>query len=157
MLFDVQAALAEILNTPAGYCDTRDICDLKAQQLQQSQLAIVSAPTDVTTSPAQLASLPMAQPSNRDNRRYRSAHPDEITQLPAPASRSRQVDASPDAHGYCHTWTGRAVRLDEWRQLGAWDRHGPAGRLFCGICKAWVSREGVCGQAGCGKAQGGAV
>lgn len=159
MLFDVQAALAEILNMPAGHCDTRDTCDLKAQKSQksQSQPVNVPTPTDVTTSHAHLASVPMAQPSNRDNRGYRSPHPVEITQPPSPASPSRQDDARPDEHGYCHSWTGRVVRLDEWRQLGAWDRHGPAGRLFCGICKAWVSREGGCGQVGCWKAHGGAA
>lgn len=39
------------------------------------------------------------------------------------------------------TWTGRVVRLDDWRQLSAWDRHGPDGRHFCGICRAWVQPD----------------
>ncbi|WP_147393068.1 hypothetical protein [Paracoccus siganidrum] len=63
----------------------------------------------------------------------------------------RQDDARPDADGYCRTWTGRIVRLDEWRNLTAWDRHGPAGRLFCGICKQWVSRDADCPQSECWK------
>lgn len=42
-------------------------------------------------------------------------------------------------NGNPKTWTGRIVSLDEWRKLSEWDRHGPDGRLFCGICRAWVS------------------
>lgn len=80
-----------------------------------------------------------------------------VTAFAPPPLSPRQDHARPDAHGWCHTWTGRVVRLDEWRQLSAWDRHGPAGRLFCGICKAWVCRDGGCDQAGCWKAQGGAA
>lgn len=37
------------------------------------------------------------------------------------------------------TWTGKVVPLDAWRRLSAWERHGPDGRLFCGICRAWVA------------------
>lgn len=40
--------------------------------------------------------------------------------------------------GLPRTWTGRIVTLDEWRQLSAWDRHGPDGRLFCSVCQDWV-------------------
>lgn len=36
------------------------------------------------------------------------------------------------------TWTGRVVSLDAWRSLSAWERHGPDGRLWCGVCRAWV-------------------
>jgi|SRR5690606_1499610 len=35
------------------------------------------------------------------------------------------------------TWTGRVVSLDEWRSMSAWDRHGPNGRVFCGIARKW--------------------
>ena len=47
------------------------------------------------------------------------------------------------------TWTGRVVRLDEWRSLSAWDHHGPDGRLFCGHCRAWVAAGGCphCGES----------
>lgn len=40
------------------------------------------------------------------------------------------------------TWTGRVVSLDEWRKLPEWDRHGPDGSFFCGICGVWVKPEG---------------
>lgn len=42
------------------------------------------------------------------------------------------------------TWTGRVVNLEEWRNLSAWDRHGPDGRLWCGICQSWLSNFPDC-------------
>ena len=48
------------------------------------------------------------------------------------------------------TWTGRVVSLEEWRGLSAWDKRGPDGRLFCGICRVWIAAGGnACGVAGC--------
>lgn len=69
---------------------------------------------------------------------------DQITWPPIPGFRSRQDEPRTDEYGRCHTWTGRLVHVDEWRQLSGWDRHGPAGQLFCGICHAWVNYDGVC-------------
>lgn len=79
--------------------------------------------------------------------------------LPSAPAASRQIaDASP--HGICaltgepRTWTGRIVSLDAWRKLSDWDRHGPAGRLHCGICKAWVKPGDGCSRPGCWKGGG---
>jgi hypothetical protein len=55
------------------------------------------------------------------------------------------------AGGNPRTWTGRIVSLDEWRSLSAWNRHGPDGRLFCGICRDWVQ------PGACPRCQGGAA
>lgn len=44
------------------------------------------------------------------------------------------------------TWSGRVVNLDEWRGLSAWERHGPDGRLWCGLCHSWHF-PGACGGA----------
>lgn len=75
---------------------------------------------------------------------------------PAPArARPSQDEPYLDTAEYCRTWTGRVVSLDEWHQLSAWDRHGPAGRPFCGLCWGWVSRDEDCRQSGCRKAEGG--
>jgi len=58
-------------------------------------------------------------------------------------------------HGVCEfsdrprTWTDKVVALDEWRQLSEWEREGPAGRLWCGLCRAWVARGGGCEAQGC--------
>lgn len=49
------------------------------------------------------------------------------------------------------TWTGKVVSLDVWRRLSAWERHGPDGRIFCGVCRAWVKRDGDCLSPGCWK------
>jgi len=52
--------------------------------------------------------------------------------------------------GLPKTWTGCVVSLEEWRGLSEWERHGPGGRLFCGICRVWIAAGGnACGVAGC--------
>lgn len=127
MFFDVQAALSDILASSPSTIAT------PATQLKNAAKVADVAALDPIIS---LAPVP---------------HP------PAAASPSPQDEPRPDAHGYCHTWTGRVVRLDEWRQLGASDRNGPDGRLFCGICHLWVNYAGGCGQAGCWKAEGGSA
>jgi hypothetical protein len=40
-------------------------------------------------------------------------------------------------NGHPKTWTGKIVSLDAWRQLDAWERHGPNGRMWCGVCRDW--------------------
>jgi hypothetical protein len=45
-------------------------------------------------------------------------------------------------NGHPKTWTGKIVSLDAWRQLDEWERHGPNGRHWCGIAKAWVVPRG---------------
>ena len=35
------------------------------------------------------------------------------------------------------TWTGRSVSPEEWATLSDWDRRGPDGRLWCGVCRVW--------------------
>lgn len=58
-------------------------------------------------------------------------------------------------HGVCdftgrpRTWTGKVVVLDEWRRLSDWEREGPAGRLWCGLCCAWVAQGGSCKAQAC--------
>ena len=58
-------------------------------------------------------------------------------------------------HGACaltgkpRTWTGKIVALHDWRRLSEWEREGPAGRLFCGLCREWVKQDGGCHEAGC--------
>lgn len=74
---------------------------------------------------------------------------------PVPPSAARYEEPPINADGYCRTWLGRVVSPSEWQHLGAWDRYGPGGRLFCGICWVWVARKDGCGQAGCWKAEGG--
>lgn len=124
MLFDVQAALAEILQEAPRRCDSCDSCDSSRPESQesresQSQAVAISPPARV---------LPFAP-----------SQPNALTP-------SRDDDADAFRHGRSVTgnpltWTGRIVSLDEWRRLSGWDRHGPDGRLFCGICRAWVAAD----------------
>lgn len=59
-----------------------------------------------------------------------------------------QVHSSPKIadmrHGFAlgdrqspKTWTGKIVSLADWRQLSEWEKHGPDGRHWNGITKAW--------------------
>lgn len=130
MLFDVQAALAEIM--AADGCDSRDSCDSPAKESRESQESQLRP--GETAPPAEVLTFP-PQPS-----------------APAPsrldgAASPRIADDAPRAlcgvTGRPMTWTGKVVSLDTWRKLSAWDRHGPDGRLFCGICRAWVA-PGAC-------------
>lgn len=151
MLFDVQAALSEILAAspakPATLAtngpDVANVANVAAQRDDSLSQA------EALTFAALSATAPGASPQNGRKHHH---NPDDISQLPAHPP--RQDEACLHEIGYRHTWTGRLVRLDDWRQLSAWDRYGPAGRLFCGICKGWVSHDGNCGLAGCWKVEG---
>jgi hypothetical protein len=44
-------------------------------------------------------------------------------------------------NGHPKTWTGRVVRLDEWRALSDWDRHGSTGKRWNGLTRLW-EKEG---------------
>lgn len=79
----------------------------------------------------------------------------EETTPPPAVMPSAPDDGYPNADGYYRTWKGRLLRPDEWRELSAWGKHGPAGRLFCGICWAWVIRDDDCCQSECQKAEWG--
>lgn len=74
------------------------------------------------------------------------AHPAEIVATPPQPKREPAKGQTPEAFPYgtaCdmgdapRTWTGRIVSLDEWRRLTEWEKHGPNGRLWCGLCQSW--------------------
>jgi hypothetical protein len=44
--------------------------------------------------------------------------------------------ASPSASEQ-RTWTGRIVSLADWRRMAEWERMGPNGRFWCGLCQSW--------------------
>lgn len=121
MLFDVQAALAELLSDAPATIATPATNGAKV-----AEVADVAAPPAEFSSRANV--LPFAPPpsalaSPRDGRSAFS-HGASVTGLP-------------------RTWTGRVVSLEEWRTLTEWQKHGPAGRLFCGLCQSWV-KPGDC-------------
>ena len=66
----------------------------------------------------------------------------------ATPTRSKPEQTRPDAAAFPYgtacglglmpkTWTGRVVSLADWRTLSEWDRHGPNGRDWCGLCQGW--------------------
>ncbi|WP_143412823.1 hypothetical protein [Haematobacter missouriensis] len=119
MLFDVQAALSEILATTRATIATpatnrpnvAKVADVAVQRAENPASAPVLPFTPSPSAPA---------PSRDDDDMFRHG---------------RSIAGNPV------TWTGRIVRLDDWRQLSVWGRHGPDGRLFCGICRAWVQPD----------------
>ena len=35
------------------------------------------------------------------------------------------------------TWNGHIVSLAKWHRLSEWEKHGPNGWLWCGLCRCW--------------------
>ena len=124
MLFDVQAALAEILN------DAPETAIPAISAIPPGRIAgiagIAAGPAEIQT-PAEVLPFP--------------SQPDAIGILP------KNADDFP--HGHCRitgrprTWTGRVVSLEEWRRLSAWDRHGSTGKLWNGITRQWEPDGGA--------------
>ena len=118
MLFDVQAALTEILNDAP----------------EAAIPAISTIPPHRLAGKAGIAVVPEEIPAPADV-------------LPFPPQPSASVFACHEPcdfpHGQCRvtgrprTWTGRVVCLDEWRTLSAWDRHGSTGKFWDGITRQW--------------------
>ena len=117
MLFDVQAALAEILSSPPAHPTTH----------RESVAAVAGVAAPPPQKCATVHPLPVSQVP-----RLSQAQAGEGPEGAAPFRHGQSFTGDP------LTWTGRVVSLDAWRSLTAWERHGPDGRLFCGICQAWV-------------------
>ncbi len=121
MLFDVQAALAEILGAATATPATTATLSPKAppasqvSQVSQSQQPAISTPAKV------LPFTPSAPaPSRSDSD-------------PSPYGRS--------VNGDLKTWTGRIVSLEQWRGLTDWERHGSTGKLWDGLGCQWIADE----------------
>ena len=117
MLFDAQAALAEILSdrpSPAIPANPA------IQSGQIAEIAEIAAPP--------ISSADCSEPVRSPDR---SSHPNVLA-LP---------EVFP--HGQCsvtgrpRTWTGRIVNLAEWRELSDWDRNGSTGKVWNGLTQKW--------------------
>lgn len=136
MWFDVNAAKARI---EAEFAEQPKTGSEPAPHAIRAIHAIPEAETGRQIAQiARIARPPASGPKNDDQ--------------PAP-SVSRQDDPPLNADGYARTWTGRVVSLANWRALSDWDRHGPNGRLHCGICRQWVERDTPCRENGCWKGE----
>lgn len=98
MLFDVQAALSEILGETPAHCDSRDSCDFSGPESQQSRES-QSQPAEIAEPAKVLPFQP--QPSATPPSRYAEAFPQGLCPIT----------------GKPRTWTGRVVSLDDWRTL----------------------------------------
>lgn len=135
MKFDAYAALAKLREEAGGGAKRAKRANLPAPFSTISTFSTGQAVKAETASPPAEV-LPFAPPPD-------ALEPSRDTGDPFRHGRS--------GTGQPLTWTGRVVSLDEWRGLSVWDRHGPDGRTFCGICRAWVPPGGGCSAPGCRK------
>ena len=110
MLFDVQAALAEILSEATPRANPAKPAN------PPPPISGISDPSPAETAPA--AVLPFAPKPKATDESDAFRH-------------GRSVTGSP------LTWTGRIVSLTEWRRLSEWERDGSTGKLWNGITRQW--------------------
>lgn len=119
MLFDVQAALSEILG------DTPAIPAISA--IPPSTNSRNSRNSSQGSSNVDKAKVVGFAPTSRTNSESRSEK--DLFR------HGRSVSGSP------LTWTGRIVSLADWRQLSEWERDGSTGKLWNGITRRWKPAE----------------
>lgn len=118
-------------------------------------LQAAKSTTDVGTKPTELTE-PCSDPVLSDksvlSQRQRAVAdrcaPSVVSPQPTVRGKSTLYDVC-NLTGKPRTWTGKVVALDEWRRLSGWERTGPAGRFWCGVCCAWVTQDGSCRVPGC--------
>jgi hypothetical protein len=112
MLFDPRAALAEIRNQgPTPATPATSATPSAQYSLHVAKVAGVAAP---------------------QRKAIKAVDAREIS----PTDDMRHGFAS---NGYPQTWTGNIVSLAEWRGLTEWQKHGPDGRKWCGVCRIWTA------------------
>jgi hypothetical protein len=116
MLFDVQAALAEILNDAAPLANP---ANLAKPQPPNSGISGISSHDPAEIAPT--TALSFAPKPTALGARDPLWHGRSIT-------------------GSLKTWTGRIVSLDEWLRLSDWERHGSKGKLWNGLSRRWEDR-----------------
>jgi hypothetical protein len=120
MLFDLQAALAEILgNAPATLATSA------TNWPSVADVADVATCWNETESPARVLIFP-PQPG---------------------ASKPIQQNDDPFLHGRSIigrplTWTGRVVSLADWAKLSDWEKHGSTDKIWNGLTREWEPQEG---------------
>lgn len=156
-MFDLDAALAEIVApTPATIAapaangpNVAKVADVAARPVEKKTHP---QPAEIAALPPAALAAPAAKPpfaaiaaaSHAKNKT--KPQPAEVTPQPP-----RPAPSRPQPEGFSYgrsfdgkplTWTGKVVSLDEWRRLSEWDKHGSTGKLFCGVCSAWVASDG---------------
>lgn len=110
--------------------------------------------TPATRAPAARPVSQTSQQSTSQNRAFCVAEVASVATPPRPQPAPRAwptLDAETFPFGTAcnmgdspRTWTGRIVSLDDWRRLSEWERNGPNGRMWCGLCRAWHLPEAAC-------------
>ena len=114
MLFDAQAALADILKSQPPIATPATFATEAHDQALVSPLSRLSQP--VAPANASIGSFgTVAQP------------------FPVGA-----YCYGRDLQGNPKTWTGRAVTLEVWQDLTDWERNGSTGMVWNGLTWAWV-------------------
>lgn len=121
MLFDVQAALAEILSGPLATSATQNPKHAPVSQMSrvsQRPKAENPPPADVLIFPPQPSAPAPSRPADD------------------PFRHGQSVTGSP------RTWTGRVVSLADWAKLSDWEKHGSTGKLWNALTRQWEPLEG---------------
>jgi hypothetical protein len=133
MLFDVRAALAEILKqpdpaaTPATPATKRPDADLVSRMSRVSQATIAKMQTN---------------PFRNDGKDSSADHTPKEGKLPE----GPEADVFPyglSVTGNPRTWQGRIVSRDQWRQLTDLEWHGSTGKLWNGLTRQWEPDGGA--------------
>ncbi|PTX75816.1 hypothetical protein [Sulfitobacter mediterraneus] len=71
-------------------------------------------------------------------------HVAKVADVAVPRPEISEIPTNDMGHGFAinghpKTWTGNIVSLDAWRGLSDWERHGPNGRVWCGVCREWIA------------------
>jgi hypothetical protein len=135
MFFDAKAKLAEIQNRKGLPANPANSANLRPRLAGLAELAVGETENVETETPAQSResqqSQPQAVPFGTDTGQPKPS-------APAP---SRDADTPPLTDtGRVKTWTGKIVSLDDWRNMSEWERHGPKGRIWCGIHREWIDQ-----------------
>lgn len=144
MHFDARAVLTEILDSeprPPATSATPATQGPETRPMSRMSQVSQGGPPENGKSPAPAPVSRVSQGVGAEN--GKNANPAPRKRHDAPRT------AEPDAGGI--TWTGRVVSLDEWRSLSEWDRHGPNGRLWCGLCREWRDAQTAMACADSGK------
>ena len=128
MLFDAKAALAEIRKqgaAPATLATSATLCVKPPPKV-----------ADVADVAALLPDISKSDPRDKVS--------ENVADVAKVAGSDRHFPKTDMRHGFTangdpKTWTGRIVAIDAWQGLTEWDRHGPNGRLYCGVCRQWVA------------------
>src|SRR6056297_4129205 len=113
MWFDAVAALADIEGEQQAYSEACPSATSATSATRAPQVAKV----------ADVANFQCLKPSS-----------EPIDRMKADESASFPHGTACDLGDTPRTWTGRVVSLAAWRRMTEWEKHGPNGRLWCGLC-----------------------